>query len=160
MSVDERSFRKTLSCFASGVTVVTTATAEGEYCGVTVSAFSSVSLEPPLILVCLNNATNHLDAYCDGKLVVHVLRETQQAHSIRFASRADDKFAGLDIVEWDGVPTLQNTLAQLRCTVHAVHDGGDHKIIVCRVDDLQYDNGGQPLLYFRGAYEKLHGSTI
>lgn len=158
MSVDDRSFRKALGCFATGVTVVTTLNPETRApAGVTVSAFSSLSLDPPLVLFCLGNKTASLDSFRTyGHFAVNLLSESQRDVSTRFASRAEDKWAGL---EWDKgiaeIPVLRGCLATLECSLHATHDGGDHLIVVGKVENLRYQEGGQPLIYFRGGYMDL-----
>lgn len=155
MSVDQRSFRKALGCFATGVTVVTTLHPETEApAGVTVSAFSSLSLEPPLVLFCLGAKTSSLDAFRKhGHFAINVLAENQRDLSTRFASRSDDKWAG---IKWErgigGVPLLGGCLATLECKLVNVVDGGDHLIFVGQVESLTHQEGGQPLIYFRGAY--------
>lgn len=156
MSIDERSFRKALGCFASGVAVMTTADAAGRPVGVTVSAFSSLSLNPPLILFCLDRRTSGIEAFRTGSFAVNILREDQRELSIRFASRRDDKFAGLECRSGaTGAPLLPNCLAVLECTTERVADGGDHEIFIGRVEHMEYQTGGQPLLYFRGAYARI-----
>jgi len=156
MQVDERSFRKALGCFATGVTVVTTADAQGQPVGVTVSAFSSLSLEPPLVLFCLDKRTKSLDAFRSGHFAVHVLREDQRQVSIQFASRQDDKWNNIDFTTNEfGVPVMSNCLARLECGLHEMIEGGDHVIFVGKVHALEHQTGGQPLLYFRGAYANL-----
>ncbi len=155
MSVDSRSFRKALGCFATGVTVVTTLDPDsGAPVGVTVSAFSSLSLEPPLVLFCLGNRTASLECYrrC-GHFAINVLSELQRDLSIRFASRAENKWAGIVPETWNsGVPILPGCLANLECSVHGILDGGDHTIFVGRIERLRHQEGGSPLIYFRGSY--------
>lgn len=158
MSVDQRSFRKALGCFATGVTVVTSRHPETKLlAGVTVSAFSSLSLEPPLVLFCLGSKTSSIDAFkTSGRFVINVLAENQRDLSNRFASRAEDKWAG---VEWEsgeaGVPILSGCLANLECSLVATHDGGDHLIFVGKVERMKHQEGGSPLIYFRGGYMDL-----
>lgn len=156
MELDERSFRKALGSFASGVTVVTAAGADGAPVGVTVSAFSSLSLTPPLILFCLDRRNKALDAYSKGHFVVNILREDQRQASIQFASKVDDKWKGIAYTTNEhGVRMIDNSLAQLECSVHEVLDGGDHLIVIGKVEKIECQTGGQPLLYFRGAYADL-----
>lgn len=155
MSVDQRSFRKALGCFATGVTVVTTSHPETQApIGVTVSAFSSLSLEPPLVLFCLGNKTSSLDAFkATGRFVINVLAESQRDLSIRFASRSEDKWAGM---RWDeglgGLPLLPGCIATLECKLVNTVEGGDHMIFIGQVERLSHQEGGAPLVYFRGAY--------
>ncbi|CAA7622303.1 flavin reductase family protein [Magnetospirillum sp. SS-4] len=158
MPLDSRSFRKALGCFASGVTVVTAVNpATGEPVGVTVSAFSSLSLEPPLVLFCLGNATLSLDAFrTAGHFAVNILSESQRDLSIRFASRTEDKWKGVAWESWDsGAPILANCLTSLECSTVQTMDGGDHVIFVGRVERMRHQEGGSPLIYFRGSYLDL-----
>jgi flavin reductase (DIM6/NTAB) family NADH-FMN oxidoreductase RutF len=154
MNVDERSFRKALGCFASGVTVVTALDAGRRPVGVTVSAFCSVSLAPPLVLACLGERTADLDAYTGGgHFAVNILSDRQRDLSIRFASRSDDKWAGVEWAAWDsGVPILAGCLANLECRTVEARPLGDHVVLVGEVVRLHHDQGGAPLLYCRGTY--------
>jgi flavin reductase (DIM6/NTAB) family NADH-FMN oxidoreductase RutF len=155
MSIDDHSFRKALGCFATGVTVVTTLNPDTRApAGVTVSAFSSLSLDPPLVLFCLGGKTSSLDSFKRfGHFGINLLSAQQREVSTRFASRSDDKWAG---VTWEaghsGVPLLGGCLATLECSLVNIHDGGDHVIFVGRVEHLKVEEGGAPLIYFRGAY--------
>jgi flavin reductase (DIM6/NTAB) family NADH-FMN oxidoreductase RutF len=156
MEIDDRSFRKTLGCFASGVTVVSARDEHGAPVGVTVSAFSSLSLDPPLVLFCLDKRNASLAAFRDGPFAVHILREDQRQVSIQFASKGEDKWKGIDYsVNDDGVPVINNCLARLECVPHQTTDGGDHLIVIGRVVKMEHQTGGQPLVYFRGAYASL-----
>lgn len=155
MSVDPRSFRKALGCFATGVTVVTTLHPETKApAGVTVSAFSSLSLDPPLVLFCLGTQTSSIDSFKKyGHFAINVLSESQRDQSIRFASRSEDKWAGQ---KWEqglaGVPLLSGCIATLECKLVNTVEGGDHTIFVGEVQNLTHQEGGSPLIYFRGAY--------
>ncbi|MDA8231231.1 MAG: flavin reductase family protein [Magnetospirillum sp.] len=158
MSFDQRAFRKALSCFASGVTVVTTLHPETRApAGVTVSAFCSLSLEPPLVLFCLGSRTASLDAFRQfGHFGVNVLSENQRDMSNRFASRAIDKWQGVRYETWDsGVPMLTGCLANLECELVEARDGGDHIIFIGRPTRIKHHEVGSPLLYFRGGYMDL-----
>lgn len=144
-------FKAALSRWASGVTIVTAAGPVG----MTVSAFSSLSLDPPLILVSLAHAANMHDPVlaADG-FAVHILEDDQQELSNRFASPVD-RFDSLvhDIGPF-GTPLLHGGVARLVCQKHAVADGGDHTILIGRV--VQVDTrAGEPLLYYRGSYRGL-----
>lgn len=155
MPVDHRSFRKALGCFASGVTVVTTLHPETKApAGVTVSAFSSLSLDPPLVLFCLGNRTSSLDSFRTyGHFAINILAEGQRDLSIRFASRSDDKWAGVAAEAGEsGVPLIADCLANLECRLVRVVDGGDHQIFIGEVIHLKHKEGGAPLVYFRGSY--------
>lgn len=156
MNIDSRSFRNAMACFASGITVVTTSTPDGRKLGLTVSAFSSLSLEPPLVLVCLDKRTSDIEDFRAGYFGVNVLREDQKEVSIRFATRNGDKWSKTPYEIGDcGCPLIKNCLANLECAVETVYDGGDHVIVVGRVVRLAYSAGGQPLIYFRSSYAEI-----
>ena len=158
MTIDSRSFRKALGCFASGVTVITALNPQTKSpAGVTVSAFSSLSLEPPLVMFCLGKQTSSLDTFrAAGGFVVNVLSETQRDLSIRFASRAEDKWSGLAWESWSsGAPVLANCLTNLECSLVNTVDGGDHEIFIGKVEKMRHQEGGSPLIYFRGSYLDL-----
>lgn len=159
MAVDKNEFRAALGRFASGVTVVTTLDAERRPQGLTVSAFSSVSLDPPLVLVCIEKGTRTHDALSrSGVFVVNLLAEDQEEVSRRFASRAADKFAGLDYAEGAvGAPVLPGVLGNVECRVRQTCDGGDHTIFVGEVEATNVSEGS-PLIYFRGGYAGLGSS--
>lgn len=162
MTVDSRSFRKALGCFATGVTVVTTVNPDDNSpVGVTVSAFSSLSLEPPLVLFCLGNKTSSLAAYKDsGRFVINILAEGQRDLSIRFAGRSEDKWAGVvSEAGAGGVPVLSGCIGNLECKLVNTVDGGDHVIFIGEVETIHYQEGGSPLIYFRGAYMD-NGNTL
>lgn len=152
MAIDEAGFRKAMSCFASGVTVVTTEH-DGVGYGMTVSAFSSLSLVPPLVLICVEKSARIHDAIPKAeRFAVNILRAGQEAISNTFASRAGDRFEGLSVREGKlKVPLLDDALAIVECRLHASLPGGDHTIYVGEVVAAEIGEG-QPLLYFRSAY--------
>ena len=156
MTISQDDFRSALSRFASGVTVVTTKDGQGEFHGITVSAFCSVSLEPPLVLICIEKTTVSHDALVEsGVFAVNVLGETQASVAEHFASPSADKFDGLDLVAGSaGLPILAGIAAVLECSVVQIHDGGDHSIFVGGVDRARVSEA-QPLLYFRGEYARI-----
>jgi len=153
MPVSEDEFRNALSCFASGVSIVTTKDASGKLHGITVSAFCSVSLEPPLILICIEKtAASHYAFAESNAFVVNILDESQTYLSERFAAPASDKFEDIEISPGiEGIPVLIDALANLECRLKQICDGGDHSIFVGEVEKT-YVNDGQPLVYFRSAY--------
>ena len=160
MGISPEEFRQTLSHFATGVTIVTTRDVDGRPTGLTASAFASVSLSPPWVLVCVDRAANcHTALVGHGRFAINVLTLEQEALSKRFASKEDDKFDGvryrpglLDL------PILDGSLAALECrTVHA-YPGGDHTIFVGEVEAV-HTEGGHPLLYYRGRYSRLGNPT-
>lgn len=157
-------FRRALSHFATGVTVVTTWTREGHPTGLTASAFTSVSLTPPLVLVCVAHASHSYPAlHASGRFAVNILAAEQEAISRRFAipPASDDGAEKFDGVAYKpgalGLPVLVDALASLECsTVHA-YPGGDHTIFVGHVEAAacRAEPGIEPLLYYRGRYGRL-----
>ena len=153
MSVTQEEFRAALGSFASGVTVVTTKDSRGKLLGITVSAFCSVSLSPPMVLICIEKTAGSHYAFEESNVfIVNILREGSAAMSERFASLHEDKFTGIDFKRGiEGVPIIDDALAVLECHVKFAYHGGDHSIFVGEVENVKVDNG-QPLLYFRGRY--------
>jgi flavin reductase (DIM6/NTAB) family NADH-FMN oxidoreductase RutF len=151
---DQQVFRDVVGRFTSGVTVITT-TVDGARFGTTASAFSSLSMEPPMVLVCLNRTSDTGAAVLRaGAFAVNILSEEQQDVAYRFA-RKGDKFAGL---EHDtgrrGVPVLRDTLAHLECEVDETVTGGTHTVFLARVT-LAAGHDGTPLTYYRGRFGRL-----
>jgi flavin reductase (DIM6/NTAB) family NADH-FMN oxidoreductase RutF len=155
--VDSRKFRKALGHFATGVTVVTGLTEAGMPVGVTVNAFASVSLEPPLILICLANTTGCLSAFSAGtRFAVNILSDDQVSLSKAFAGPHEHRFRNRAFDTWDsGCPILRGCLANLECTRTEVHTAGDHIIVLGRVDRIETDDDGRPLLFYRSTYGHL-----
>ncbi len=155
MAIDEAGFKKAMSRFAAGVTVVT-AEFGGRSYGVTVSAFSSLSLDPPLVLVCVGKSSSVHDAIRKGeRFVVNVLAQDQEDISNRFASKSENKFAGLPTrIGKLGVPVVDGALAVVECRLYETLPGGDHTIFVGEVVHADLEDGN-PLLYFRGGYRQL-----
>ena len=156
MPITNDEFRSALSRFASGVTVVTTKDETGKLHGITVSAFSSVSLDPPLVLVCIErSAGSHHVFQQTGVFVVNVLSADQRNLSERFASQTAERFEGVDMtLNIDGIPLLSNCLANLECRVKLTADGGDHSIFIGEVESASIEEG-DPLIYFRGDYRTI-----
>ncbi len=157
--VSAAAFRDAMGQFATGVTVVTSVDADGEPVGTTANAVTSLSTDPPLVIVCFDLGSVTLRAIrCHGAFVVNVLAAPQQHLSRNFARR------GL-AAAWDGVehrrgptgsPRLEDVLAVLECTVEHALPGGDHEIIVGRVRHVETSaNPNGPLVFFRGTYASL-----
>lgn len=157
MTVTESDFRDALSRFASGVTVVTGVRPDGGLAGVTATAFTSVSLRPPLIAICLDKTTTCIEAFTRGShFAIHVLGERQKSLSVHFAQRSLDKFRTVNYrLNRQGCPLLEGGLAVIECSRAAVHDAGDHFLILGRVETLNTVANGVPLLHFRGDYYGL-----
>lgn len=155
MAIDQAKFRTAMGHFASGVTVVTTLN-ENERTGLTVSAFCSLSLEPPLILVCIDcDVTSHDAISSAGRFAVNVLSTEQEELSRRFASRVEDKFEGVGTTEGaGGVPLIVGCLANIECRVREELPGGDHTIFIGEVEQVSTGEG-EPLLYFRSGYREI-----
>lgn len=154
---DSRALRDTLGCFATGVTIVTTS--QGDNCyGMTVNSFSSVSLNPPLVLWNLAVDANSYDAFSSTEFYnVHILGDDQRELSDTFAQATDsDKFDGLDYqIDQRGVPRINGCKAIIHCRLDARHQGGDHLILVGQVLELTGDSGVTPLIFSQGQYAQL-----
>lgn len=150
--MDQREFRNTLGTFATGVTIITIKDEKGEYIGLTANAFSSLSLDPPLILVCIDKKSYSLPAFEKGcPFVVNILSEEQENDCWTFAKKGADKFANAQYeLSSDGVPILNANLSSLICNVHEVLEGGDHIIVTGLVKEIARDEDKQPLLFYKG----------
>jgi flavin reductase (DIM6/NTAB) family NADH-FMN oxidoreductase RutF len=147
--------RETLGKFATGVTVVTCHGSEGP-CGITANSFSSVSLEPPLVLWNIAKVSNSLQAYLEAEhFAINVLTSDQQSLSAHFAQTEHTTFDGVEyVLSEQGVPILLDTLACFECRTYQIHDCGDHHIIVGEIEDYRFD-GDNPLLFYGGSYVRL-----
>lgn len=153
-------FRKACGQFLTGVTVVTTRSANGQPTGLTANSFTSVSLDPPMVLVCIDkNIRSHSAFMQSATFAVHVLGSHQEEISRRFASRDVDKFTGLECNETpDGTPLLPDYLVMFHCRIARTYEGGDHTILLGEVESM--DNRGEatlPLGFLRGKYLQLPG---
>ncbi|MBX7170326.1 MAG: flavin reductase family protein [Pyrinomonadaceae bacterium] len=157
MSITSEEFRASLGRFASGVTVITTKDSNAHLHGLTVSAFCSVSMNPPLILICIQKTTGSHHAFEQAKcFVVNILEESQQDVSNHFASHLDDKFTGQNYhLSEHGLPILDNCLVNLECNLKNSYDGGDHTIFVGEIENAKFSDG-KPLTYFHGKYHKIN----
>jgi flavin reductase (DIM6/NTAB) family NADH-FMN oxidoreductase RutF len=150
-------FRAAMGSFAAGVTVITTLDAHGAPQAVTATAFSSVSLSPPLCLVCIAKRTRtYQPLLLKGSFAVNILRAEQEWLSARFASSAVDRFAS---VSWEpgavtGCPIIAGALVAMECQVVEVHSGGDHDIFLGSPSSIRVHEGA-PLVYWRGSYSSL-----
>lgn len=158
--VDAQALRRVAGHFPTGVAVVT-ATREGRPCGLTVNSFTSVSLEPPLVLVCLaRSARAYACVDAAGRFVVNVLAEGQEEIARVFASKAEDKFSGVSYrLSPHGSPIIEGVHAWLECAAVARYPGGrTHTIYVARVDALAAGHG-LPLVFHAGQYRGLGPAT-
>jgi len=155
-------FRRALGHFATGVTVVTTLDEAARPAGLTASAVSSVSLDPPLVLVCVSQNANCYPAFREGGLfAVNILASDQESIARRFASSSlssAQKFEGVGYHPGAlGLPILKDALAEFECTIVHAYPGGDHTIFIGQVEavDTRSDLGREPLLYYRGRFDRL-----
>jgi flavin reductase (DIM6/NTAB) family NADH-FMN oxidoreductase RutF len=160
MGVSQSEFRKAMASFATGVTVITV-DHEGEVHGMTANAFASVSLDPMLVLVCVDHkARTHTHLHARKRFGVNVLAEDQRAVSEYYADpNPDHRYAEREAkARFDrtqhGTPVLHGALAYLECRLHTAQDAGDHTIFIAEVEDVVV-RAGDPLLYFRGEYRKV-----
>lgn len=155
--VQAEPFKAAMASFAAGVTIITSVDARGTLHALTATAFSSVSLEPPLCLVCIDKrARTYRSLLVRGCFAVNILNAGQESLSVQFASSVVDKFAG---VHWrpgqvTACPIIEGALAWMECRVVEVHSGGDHDIVLGRVVAVQVRDGS-PLVYWRGSYSSL-----
>jgi flavin reductase (DIM6/NTAB) family NADH-FMN oxidoreductase RutF len=158
MPIEPSDFRQALAQFASGVTAVTTRDAAGRLLGLTVTAFSSVSLDPPLVLVCVDERADAQAGFREsGAFGVSVLAEDQEDVSRRFAWSGPAKFDRTELVAGaTGVPLVAGALVHLECRVAAAYPAGDHTIYVGEIVALTV-RAGRPLVYHRGQYRRLDG---
>ncbi|MEX2623579.1 MAG: flavin reductase family protein [Acidimicrobiia bacterium] len=149
--------RRVLGGFPTGVTVVT-ATRERERHGMTLNSLTSVSLEPPLVLVCLHNDSRTLWAVQgSGWFAINFLAQGQEGVSNAFARRGEDHFAGMAAPEdGDAPPLIPGRIAHLLCQVETIHPGGDHHVVLGRVAE-GVSNELPPLVFFKGRYHRLGG---
>lgn len=156
--IDADTFRSVLGRFASGVTILTARDASGTDHGMTASAFCSLSLDPSLVLFCVDRTASMHDFLVTHPMVgVSVLSADQEVHSRRFAADEDDRFDGIAFTRGEsGVVLLEAALAHMECRVIRHHDGGDHTIFIAEVDHATTRAAeGRPLLYYRGGYAQL-----
>jgi flavin reductase (DIM6/NTAB) family NADH-FMN oxidoreductase RutF len=156
MTVDQSSFRAVLGRFASGVTVVTSIDRRGRDAGMTVSAFTSVSLEPPLVLICIDHEASVYNTLSKAThFIANILSEGQEAIARRFAGKNPDRFDGIGYERGqNGAAILDEVLGYVECKVVARHEAGDHDILIGAVEIAEHEEG-KPLLYYRGGYAQL-----
>lgn len=154
--IDSSTYRTVLSRLASGVSVVTTVGTDGRDHGMTVSALCSLSLDPPLVLLCVDKAAMmHPHLVAAPHFAVNLLALEQEALSRRFAESIDGKFEGVTVTrQLSGCSLIDGALAHLECEMWAQHEGGDHTIFVGRVKRADARDA-EPLLYYRGGYTRL-----
>ncbi len=151
-------FRRACAQWATGIAVVTATDHAGVPHGMTVNSFTSVSLEPPMILVCIDYRAAILPSLSKGgKLAINVLAEDQTELSSRFARKTEDRFENLDwTLSSSGNPILSSALAIFECIIAETVTAGDHEVVIASVSSVDYREG-RPLIYFNSGYETLAG---
>ncbi|MGB4102308.1 MAG: flavin reductase family protein [Alphaproteobacteria bacterium] len=155
---DPAAFRTALGCFGTGVTIATCRDAGGKPVGITINSFTSVSLDPPLILFCLGRTTRAYKAFMKAdKFSINILTTDQEALARHFSSPEAENWTQVQTLQTPdtGPPLLKNCLSQIVCHRHAVHPGGDHDILIGAVTELCLPEDPPPLLYFRGQYRRF-----
>lgn len=157
MLSDQQSFRHALGHFPTGVAVVTAATPDGDPAAMTVSSFNSVSLDPPLVLFSVGRmASSLLPLMAAEHFGISILRGDQREVSARFSGSRGEKWNGLSpTLGRTGCPLIRPSLATFECSMYATYEGGDHLIIVGKVEQFEIAEDGEPLVFFRGGYHGL-----
>lgn len=158
VGAEGRALRSAFGRFATGVAIVTAVDDRGARVGVTVNSFSSVSLDPPLVLFSLSRSLRSYEAFAGaGALTITVLNEDQFDLALRFARAGVDKWAIAEVVVGENrVPCPAHGVARFECAPHARHAAGDHDIFVVRVERFTADESASPLLFYGGAFRNFN----
>ena len=156
MALDSKEIRNVMGHFATGVTVITTKDKAGVPAGLTANAFTSLSLNPPMVVICVDKTVQCYACFQESKIfVVNVLNEEQEELSRRFATKGIEKFEG---ISWRlgelGVPLLDDALGYIECRIVNSFEGGDHTIYLGAIVNVTAQ-GERPLLFFKGKYYRL-----
>ncbi|MHB8383865.1 MAG: flavin reductase family protein [Candidatus Binataceae bacterium] len=156
MPIEKNELRRVMGHFATGVTVITSLRASGEMHGLTANAFSSVSLVPPLLLICVDKKAESYPCFEESKVfTVNILSAEQEALSRKFAVSGGNKFEGVSYrVGANGVPILDGAVAYLECRLSGSMDAGDHTVYLGEIEQAE-THEAKPLLFFRGGYREL-----
>lgn len=159
MSSQSRELRSVLGRFATGVCVITTTRADSSAVGITANSFSSVSLEPPLVLWNLQNDSERYADFCSPRyFAINVLSSDQEPLSAHYASRGVHHMDTAHFASGQyGSPIVHGALASLECETETTYEAGDHLIIIGRVRSMVSGEAAEPLLFYGGAYRKLEG---
>jgi flavin reductase (DIM6/NTAB) family NADH-FMN oxidoreductase RutF len=158
MDFDSRAFRHALGCFPTGIAVMTATASEASHIGITVNSFTSVSLEPPLVLWCIDRRSRRYPGFATAPgFTVSILASGHKAVSNKLATAGEHTLDGIDLVPTElGPPALKDALAIFECARESVQDAGDHAILIGRVLRFARNDGaGAPLVYFQGCYGAL-----
>ena len=158
MPIERNELRRVMGHFATGVTIITTVSKDGVPFGLTANAFTSVSLDPPLLLISVDKKAESFPHFEESKVfTVNVLSEEQEGLSRKFAVSGGDKFQGVAYrTGANGVPILDGMLAYLECKLYATYDGGDHTLFLGEIEQAE-TREVKPLLFYRGGYRSLAG---
>jgi flavin reductase (DIM6/NTAB) family NADH-FMN oxidoreductase RutF len=156
MPIDKNELRRVMGHFATGVSIITTVAKDGQLFGLTANALTSVSLVPPLLLICVDKSAESYPHFGESKLfTVNVLSADQEDLSRRFATKGENKFHGVSYrIGANGAPILNNVLAYMECRIVATYEGGDHTIYLGEIEEAS-SLEGQPLLFYRGGYRSI-----
>ena len=151
--VEKRVLRTWLGQYATGVTIVTTLNEQGQKVGMTANSFSSVSLDPPLILWSIAKTASNVADFCQcERFAINILNEAQHVESNHFSKSSADKFSSLSCIsEIENIPVIDEALTTLICRTYQIYEGGDHHIILGEIELCKH-NGGKPLLFHNGQY--------
>ena len=158
MTFDSRAFRHALGCFPTGIAVMTAVAEEASHIGITVNSFASVSLDPPLVLWCIDRRSRRYPAFAQASgFTVSILASGHKDVSSKLATAGEHTLDGIDLVPTElGPPALRDALAVFECARESVQDAGDHAILIGRVLRFSRNDGaGAPLVYFQGKYGAL-----
>jgi flavin reductase (DIM6/NTAB) family NADH-FMN oxidoreductase RutF len=156
MAIEKNELRRVMGHFATGVSIITSVTKDGQLVGLTANALTSVSLVPPLLLICVDKQAESYPHFAASKLfTVNLLSSEQEDLSRRFATKGDNKFEGVAYRRGaNGAPILNNVLAFMECRIVAAYEGGDHTIFLGEIEEASTSEG-QPLLFYRGGYRSI-----
>jgi flavin reductase (DIM6/NTAB) family NADH-FMN oxidoreductase RutF len=156
MSIDKNQLRQVMGHFATGVTIITTFNKDGQMHGLTANAFTSVSLEPPLLLISVDKKAESYPAFGESKVfTVNILADEQEALSRKFAVSGGNKFEGVAYRRGaNGAAILDGTLAHIECTLYAAYEGGDHSLYLGEIQEAEVREG-KPLVFYRGGYRAI-----
>lgn len=158
MAFDTKAFRNALGSFPTGIAVMTAASSEASHIGITVNSFTSVSLDPPLVLWCIDRRSRRYPAFANAPgFTVSILAGAHQDVSSRLAGAGEHSLEGIALIATElGPPALADSLAVFECALESVQDAGDHAILIGRVLRFaRHDGAGAPLVYYQGKYGAL-----
>jgi flavin reductase (DIM6/NTAB) family NADH-FMN oxidoreductase RutF len=156
MAIDKNELRRVMGHFATGVTIITTVSKSGQLFGLTANSVTSVSLEPPLLLISVDKKADSYPCFEESKVfTVNILSDSQEALSRKFAVSGGNKFEGVAYhMGANGVPIILGAVSYIECRVYATYDGGDHTLHLGEIQQAE-THEGKPLLFYRGGYRGL-----